>query len=586
MISSSSYCYRQALCFITAVLSFGLTSSAAPIATRNLLSNGNDLLSHSLLSNGKSLLQNNNSVFLHANNGPVDPFAKVTPLAHRPGALNLQNATKGGETSNATTNVPLVSVKDNLAAMLKLIDPNAENRFVAADLDTATAFGSSDEVASNQALSEMVDKAFQADPSKPGNDGWVDTYAKFLVEAGETNMPNSSAQLSAIQKYYTAWSAVQADLQVITNAYQKGTGQNITNIGVSVPSAVQHPTSTQELEKWAQSSAQSNFGAYNSTEWNKYLADNKTWTELIPSFQELNTSIQAAYQGNLLKALNTAVFNYSMIVSGEAGSGAAVYAPAWSATIINTTSVSGADAKDLQANIDASLRDGTASNTSFASSVNNEAPSTSAAPQTTSTSRPSSRAVFIRAENDNNRNRHNQPPPASSHKALKKASHASSALNVAAAKNSKNGTNTSHDDDNLSGVSTANLTGTMMLLRFQAGAWKNGLGSYMDFARADRPEVFSKYFGGDGNSSAPLSREWTHALLVTTYKPNSTDLQTVQLIGLVWDYLPGLGGSTNGSVKEAPAQGGTKNRNRNRHGDGRVNSDGKGKHTQQRSWVR
>ncbi|KAF5390566.1 hypothetical protein D9757_002600 [Collybiopsis confluens] len=562
-------CYRQTLPIITSLFCFGLISEAAPVAPRadnnNLLSNGNSLLSHSLLSNGKSLLQTNSSPFLHVANGPVDPFSKFTPLRHRPGALNLQNATKGGETSNGTTNVPLVSVKDNLAAMLKVIGPDAEQRFVAADLDTVTAFGSSDQVASNQALSEMVDKAFQADPSNPGNDGWVDTYSKFLVEAGETNTPNSTAQLSAIEKYYSAWSAVQADLQIITAAYQKATGQNITNIGVNVPSAVQDPTSTKELEKWAQSSAQSKSAAYNSTSWNKYLADNKTWTQLTPSFQELNTSIQVAYQGNLLKALTAAVFNYSMIVSGLPNSNGAVYAPAWSAMIIDTTAVSGADAKDLQANIDASLHDGTVSNTSFASSVNNEAPpSTSAAPHASSTSHPSSTHVHVRADKPVKHQPSQQPPPPSSpHKPLKKANHASSALNVAAAKNSKNGTANNNDDNSLSGVSTSNLTGTMMLFRFQAGAWKNNINSYMDFARTDQSEVFTKYFG----SSAPLSREWTHALLVTTYKPNSTDLQTVQIIGLVWDYLPGLGGgSTNtseggggGQTKKVPANSQKKN---------------------------
>jgi hypothetical protein len=567
MISSPSCSYRQALCIITSILSFSLTSYAAPIANRafnDLLTNGNSLLNHSLLTSGKSLLQSNGQPFLHMANSSIDPFAKDSPLVHHPGSLNLQNVTKGdnAETANSTTNVPLVSVKDNLVAMLKLIDAEAQQRFVAADLNTVTAFGTSDEVASNKALSEMVDKAFQADPSQPGDNGWVDTYAKFLVEAGETNMPNSTTQLNDIQQYYTAWSAIQADLQVITNAYQKGTGKNVTNIGVSVDSApVNTPTTTTELEKWAESATQSGSGGYNSTEWKQYLADNKTLTQLTPGFQKLNTSIQVAYQGNLLKALTAAVFNYSMIVSGDPGDQSAVYAPAWSATIINTTSVSSTDAKDLQANIEGSLGDGTVSNTSFASSVNNEAPpSTSAALQTTPTPR------AFRYRRDNNRNRTQQQHPAShSHQPLKKASTASSALNVAAADNSKNGTKGGGDGDSLSGVSTANLTGTMMLLHFQPGAWINGIGGYIDYARSDQPGVYGKYFGNGTTPDGPLSREWTHAILVTTYKPNSTDLQTVQLIGLVWDYLPGISG---GSAHTSPAQGGDNHRSNNRDDPG------------------
>lgn len=572
MSSTSSFSYRRALCSIACVLSSGILVHAAPIDSR---------AAPQFLTPGTANLSGNRTSpqFLKQGvAGQNTPFSSVwppgnVPLLHHGGDSKSQSNPKDPEQPQSVNpktegpNSTLGSVKENLEAMLMLIDSDAEQRFVASDLDTVTSFGSNDEIQSNKALSDMVDKVFTSDSAEPGNDGWVATYADFLIEAGKSDSgSNSTAQFAVIQQYYSAWTNVQSDLKTITDAYQKETGKNVSNIGINMASApIDDPTSRAELEKFAQSAAEKGSGAYNKSSWETYMKDNKTLTGLTPKFQELNMAIQVAYQGNFLKELEAAIFNFSMIVGGVADSSSAKYAPAWSATIVNTTAVSSKDADDLQANLDNSLHDATVSNTSFASSINDEAPpSTSAkASQAKSTSGSSARALRFRAVTSasapaqtSKGSSMTASAKAPAHtpqkgKALAGSKKTSSALNVAAADDSKNGTAHSGDDV-LAGVSTGNLTGTMMLVRFQAGAWKNDIGQFIQFAAKDQPDIMAKYFGSGTTGNGPLGREWTHAILVTTYKPNSTDLQTVQLLGMVWGVLPELAqaGSSSSSTNQ------------------------------------
>lgn len=104
-------------------------------------------------------------------------------------------------------------------------------------------------------------------------------------------------------------------------------------------------------------------------------------------------------------------------------------------------------------------------------------------------------------------------------------------------------TSTKSPDDNSTDVTTVQVSGSLageiVILSLQAGAWSNQMSKYIEFLFDQYPAIAEEYFGKlDGKGSGPIGRYWTHIVLLTTLKPNSKEIQTVQLLGMIYDIIP------------------------------------------------
>lgn len=89
-------------------------------------------------------------------------------------------------------------------------------------------------------------------------------------------------------------------------------------------------------------------------------------------------------QAELYKSLcySQGVYNLSMLIGGTVNSSSALYRPAWSATIIDTSMLNTSDIQQVQQNLSGGL--GNSTNSTIETSINSEAPkSTSASLSTT-----------------------------------------------------------------------------------------------------------------------------------------------------------------------------------------------------------
>jgi len=83
-----------------------------------------------------------------------------------------------------------------------------------------------------------------------------------------------------------------------------------------------------------------------------------------------------------------------------------------------------------------------------------------------------------------------------------------------------------------------------MVFTITPGSWYDDLASSVAFAAKERPDVAEKYFGKGSSGMGPIGRIWTHVVVLTTDDPDTLGLDSVQVLGKVWDVLPALKGTT------------------------------------------
>ncbi|KAJ3906065.1 hypothetical protein F5879DRAFT_680782 [Lentinula edodes] len=590
------------------------------------------------------------------------------PLLHRPrtisghpntnhegykSTLSTRDNANSSASSNGTTSVS-PSIRDDVESMLQLIGPDAESRFVSINLPTA--FGANDPVQSNKDLSQLVDRAFLSGQAKSGNSGWVDTYIQCLIDVANT-LPSLDNQTVLIDDYYNSMRTLAPVQAKLVQAYKAAKNESTTNIGVQLSSGQLIDALTMRtVDEWAASAFNgsdsgegSSHSGFDSKDYTNYLSLNASYTKILLKYNKLETANKIASEGWLLREMinqSPAIFNLSMITSGDPSSLSAHYSPAWSAIIINSTSVAVTSSNsDVSGNLDHSLHDGTDNSTTYATSINNEAPvstsisfnsttessdsgSSSATPTSTnslsskqntqsltSTSAVSlahtatatgsarrsrirraivstgsriqrralaaSNALLLAASADITSARttssgKNAGKPAGKYASLPGMKEVASAANFAAepdvadavsfapllststltqtsssnSTTSVNGVlkpNAPNASDPLSGIPDVPLqtTSSLFAMTLQEGAWSNNRLEFLKFIAQNHPEIYRKYFFGNasGNGTTgdgPLGKHWTHIFLLVTVKANSTEIETSQVVGMVYDVLPGL----------------------------------------------
>ncbi|KAJ4488859.1 hypothetical protein C8J55DRAFT_487064 [Lentinula edodes] len=594
------------------------------------------------------------------------------PLLHRPrttsghpntnhegykSTLSTRDNANSTASSNGTTSVS-PSIRDDVESMLQLIGPDAESRFVSINLPTA--FGANDPVQSNKDLSQLVDRAFLSGQAKSGNSGWVDTYIQCLIDVANT-LPSLDNQTVLIDDYYNSMRTLAPVQAKLVQAYKAAKNESTTNIGVQLSSGQLIDALTMRtVDEWAasvfngsDSGEGSSHSGFDSKDYTNYLSLNASYTKILPKYNKLETANKIASEGWLLREMinqSPAIFNLSMITSGDPSSLSADYSPAWSAIIINSTSVAVTSSNsDVSGNLDHSLHDGTDNSTTYATSINNEAPvSTSISfNSTTESSDSGSSSATPTSTNSLSSKQNTQSPTSASAVSLahtatatgsarrsrirraivstgsriqRRALAASNALLLAAsagstsagttssAKNagenagkyaslpgmkevasaanfaaepdvadgvsdavsfapllssstatrtssssfstSVNGvlnSNAPNASDPLSGIPDVPLqtTSSLFAMTLQEGAWSNNRLEFLQFIAQNHPEIYRKYFFGNasGNGTTgdgPLGKHWTHIFLLVTVKANSTEIETSQVVGMVYDVLPGL----------------------------------------------
>ncbi|KAJ3844022.1 hypothetical protein F5878DRAFT_193750 [Lentinula raphanica] len=561
-------------------------------------------------------------------NGAPLPFR---PRASSTNPLSTRDTTNSTSTNGTTSLTP--TLRDDVQSILSQIGPDAESRFV--NLNTPTAFGANDPVQSNHDLSQLVDRAFLPGQVRSGNNGWVDTYVQCLIDVANT-LPSLDNQTTLINAYFDAMRALAPAQARLVEAYKVAKNETTTNnIGVELPGRLVDALTMQTVDEWAAevfngSGSEDQSGtSFDSKDYKDYLNLNASYTEYSSKFNKLETANKIASEGWLLREMinkSPAIFNLSMITAGDPSSSSAQYSAAWSATIINSASVVVSGIGD---NLDNGFHDGTTNSTTYATSINNEAPastsvgfsptssSDSISPTqisdssfgtitqstSTSTSTPSPSATLTSGPARRSRLRRARisPPTSPIHR---RALSASNALLIAASagSSSETRTTTAHADstvlpgmkqaasaasfveepanaeenvtfvplsststqtsfstsatsvtgvpdstntntsDPLSNVPDVPLqtTASLFAMSLQEGAWANNRAAFLPFISQHHPDIYQKYFGNGTTGDGILGRRWTHVLLLVTVKANSTEIETSEVVGMVYGVIPGL----------------------------------------------
>ncbi|KAJ3825112.1 hypothetical protein F5880DRAFT_1730484 [Lentinula raphanica] len=77
-------------------------------------------------------------------------------------------------------------------------------------------------------------------------------------------------------------------------------------------------------------------------------------------------------------------------------------------------------------------------------------------------------------------------------------------------------------------------------MSLQEGAWANNRAAFLPFISQHHPDIYQKYFGNGTTGDGILGRRWTHVLLLVTVKANSTEIETSEVVGMVYGVIPGL----------------------------------------------
>ncbi|KAJ7785082.1 hypothetical protein DFH07DRAFT_1054517 [Mycena maculata] len=480
-------------------------------------------------------------------------------------------------TIEATSHLPAIlppTIAQQLNTTLTQLSPGgALDRWVTAAPISGTSLGSDNVIQSNADLASFVDVAFMDDPAQPGNGGWVDTYIQFLIEAGSTNVTEiqETALTTNLTNSTTALAAAQVKL---VTAYEDANPNNVTYVGVNIWNVSRiDPLSLGVIEEWG---AQGN-GNYTKDDYADYTKLNATLAAVKAQVLELSEELQLAIQGNQFK-INLGsyplIFNQSMIVGGQASSSLEMLdptdvriAPAWGASITNNSIIPPSSVQDLPANLttnatSASVLPSTSTSPSQSSSALNSHPVSSGpiptsthASSSTSPQASSSTPAHASSSNSAHAARSTAPP---------KQRRAISAVNAVAKSNgtvttpikpirhSVSGNGTTTPSSSASGAMPSGtdplgnipgtLKGNLMMFSITPGSWADDLASNVAFVAKERPDVFAKYFGNGTSGMGPIGRVWTHVCVITTDDPDTPGLNTVQVLGRVWDVLPALKG--------------------------------------------
>ncbi|PBK77002.1 hypothetical protein ARMSODRAFT_948866 [Armillaria solidipes] len=221
-----------------------------------------------------------------------------------------------------------------------------------------------------------------------------------------------------------------------------------------------------------------------------------------------------------------------MVVSGEQGSPQASYVPAWTATIINATSVNGASAKEITGNFENAARRGEKDDppedpTSSKTTSDTDPTTTQSADSTTETGgcKPKKK-------------RTPQQKISSVFRAVAAAASSSSSSSSSSSPVRINGHGiVSHQVASSSSSTTLSspLTSTsnLILVSLQEGTWADKRAEFMQYAWEEQPEIAEVYLGRRGEG--PIGRRWSHVVLLAE---GEGEVETIWLLGMVWEALP------------------------------------------------
>lgn len=160
------------------------------------------------------------------------------------------------------TNMPRIlptSMKLQLVATLNDISADAVDRWITASPITITSLGSADVTESNKDLSDLVDHAFTDDPTNSSTDGWVDTYLKFLVEVGDTNITQTQEAV-LFNNFSNALENFASVQVVLVNSYEAA-HNNYSYVGLNVWNASRiDPLSLATIEDWGSNATTDVYG--------------------------------------------------------------------------------------------------------------------------------------------------------------------------------------------------------------------------------------------------------------------------------------------------------------------------------------
>ncbi|KAJ7733730.1 hypothetical protein DFH07DRAFT_131552 [Mycena maculata] len=261
------------------------------------------------------------------------------------------------------------------------------------------------------------------------------------------------------------------------------------------------------------------------------------------------------------------IFNLSMVVGGQVSSvditdpGDVRVVPAWGATITNNSIIPPSAVQNLPANLTTNGTSTSASAShsalpSASSSVVNSRPvssvanSASAQVVRSTASQKQARAfspinAVAKDQSDQSSQTPSSPsspspqPPAAS-SSIKGIQHTVSSGNDTTPSSSASAAMPSTTDP-LGNIPNT-LKGNLMMFSINPGSWADDLASNVAFAVKERPDVTAKYFGNGTNGMGPIGQIWTHICVITTDDPSTPGLNTVQVLGKMWDVLPALKG--------------------------------------------
>ncbi|KAK0456251.1 hypothetical protein EV421DRAFT_1895497 [Armillaria borealis] len=445
------------------------------------------------------------------------------------------NDTSKADTTNDTSKTDTTStttIQSALTPMLLQIDPKAPDRFVTASPIGPTTFGTADQIQSNYALAHIADRPF----AETKYSTWGAAYTAFLLETGTDDLPSFAAQNSLIVRYYNILGRLAVYQTKLMKAYQDDVGGETTNIGVSADAGVPpaDPVSLRKMEEWgrgeivkAELEGCEDDLVFTKTDWNAYLRLNRTLAQIQPDYDDqtlANLIASQAYVDERLLYSYPGMVNRTMVVSGDQGSPQASYVPAWTATILNATSVNGASAKEITGNFENAAR-----------REEKDPSADSAATKSADTNTTTTQSADSTGGCKPKKKRSPQQKISSVFRAV--AAAASSSSSSSPVRINGHGI-VSHQVASSSSSTTLSspLTSSsnLILVSLQEGTWADKRAEFIEYAWEEQPEIAEVYLGRRGEG--PIGRRWSHVVLLAE---GEGDVETIWLLGMVWEALPG-----------------------------------------------
>lgn len=292
------------------------------------------------------------------------------------------NSTDGNSTSNASA-----SLREQLKLMVTPIlekKKGVNGRFIFAEGFALTAIGSDDPAQSNKDVSMTADRTMNAEYKFTTN-GWVDTYADFLVEAGDRD-EEADEDIKTSDRYFDVMTELAALQTKLDNAYKKSIGEENESLkdgreGASGEDSDNAQSEMEVKESWAMQMMKETNGKGNADfsrkDYDKYSDLTNEMEMIRPEFEELDQAIKAASQGYMIKQkirASPAIFNFSMVVGGALESPNAKFAATFIPSVVNTTVLPEDVTKDLSENLEDGVKNSTVTEGQIAHSINDEAP--------------------------------------------------------------------------------------------------------------------------------------------------------------------------------------------------------------------